>query len=106
MYFRQYFSRELDFIRQLNNILFKERKSCERLDRLESLHIGLSSSGTINDRGLKEIIDQQKNLSSLSLFFRNLADDRLLVELNESFDEGLFVHLKDISIGLHFADEL
>jgi len=88
-------------------ILFKEKKSTERLDNLESLHIGLSSNTGVNERGLKEIIEQQKNLQSLSLFFKNIIDDKIMVEIKEALDDGgLFVHLKDLAIGLHFSDDL
>jgi len=86
--------------------LFSNKRPNDSLDNLESLHLGLSSNLGINEKGLHEIIDQQKNLRCLSLYFKNLDNDKILIEMNESLNEGLFVHLEKLTVGLHFQDDL
>ena len=100
-----FFTKEFEFIKQIQLALFDRKKINQTLDYLESLHIGLSSDLSVNETGLKDIIDQQKNLKSLSLYFKHLQNDKILKEINESLTEGLFVHLKNLTIGLHFQDD-
>lgn len=76
------------------------------MDSLESLHIGFSSESSFNEKGLKEIIDKQTNLRSLSLYLKYLKNDNTLIEINEAMNESLFVHLENLTIGLHFEDDL
>lgn len=100
------FGDNFPIIQELFLTLFAKQKSEEVLDNLESLHIGISSDSEVNENGLRKIIEQQKNLHSLSLYFKNLKNDKILIEINDVMNESLFVYLENLTIGMHFQDDL